>query len=1040
MATFDQVYRDLPPTYNTFREMNPIDAYSVISDNLATSAIKNSLLSAVTSTRITQEDVNRAITYLMDCKIIDVKHKKMCETIFGLQVSHNFTNEEYFSLNKFQFIYTINKTAAADVVNHNNRACEVTIETIKKTVELEIPIEIAFGVEKELYERVKSALECVVGLCLPNKSKGYVGEMVIPNGSLVMFKQYMTNYISRVDMFTVYAAGALNQGETVRQLTYIYLKSPDIYCLPNKTCYSATASMRYWVQYVLDMTITYAYGLNKLWGAHREMSNSSKWLQMAIDMFKLNTSVSISPELLPYFENAQFKSIAGVITVTENIKRALIDAGLICTDYNVTMVQKISYCKISQEDTHPFDIMAPHASVSLKNSDIYQRDADGGLLTSEVRNDMNVDYIKHNGEIYVVSCVQDGDLGSCGGIVKSGMKQISQFDYMVPCGVQMVDDCMDPGTAKLLAPVPQSTMYKDVNGQTRTLSFKMAVPFLKSIFGSVPEEDERESEHDNGYQKMRARWGKRNEEEDERKDRTFERGESERKGDRTYDRGDEKDSSSKFKYGEADHDGTEDMIFFFHTNNSGQDRYLIDYTVSNVLMTKEIFLTNVMNCYHKQLTGDEERKKRIARYSDELEELTHFVDFLKDFYGYNRITKSPVADELIKNEMAFRTDIVLAARRQLGYSVVNEIDISDYTEDATTPDDIINNNILRSYMYVLRMKNKDMKHIHLDDGMNPGIAVLFIKPQFVESDSMIISRPCGYTHISANPFLTKKCDLSDNSKEVIFNFKQHACHTRSGLGNTSCKFSAAFMVRNYTDDTERCINPADDEAEHNLDLLARHNTTDVLQNIQNAQQVSRWWPVICTPKMPKSFFEKGGSPAGRITTQWIDKKMFDEQFYDTNVLDALFTEVYTVNNVFFNMRHNINTEFYKSSVLEREECPLNKYLNFNISSTNTIVNCRLNTRRRDSLLPHGCAFLEQDKNHRPLFPNEINLSKQSGVAFPKRCYTNVELLKQENQIGKPKTYPVLQVIQNTTTNDYFITGNGTVEKFDNGVGQGFYTT
>ena len=114
------------------------------------------------------------------------------------------------------------------------------------------------------------------------------------------------------------------------------------------------------------------------------------------------------------------------------------------------------------------------------------------------------------------------------------------------------------------------------------------------------------------------------------------------------------------------------------------------------------------------------------------------------------------------NGLAFRREIMMAAFRELGFN--NNKGAIDSTEM-----DLIYTKIHLAIMEVMRLKNEQYSNF-LNWGINPGVAIMWIKTQCCESESLIVSRPAGFINISSNPVLKKtQADKSD-SNHVQFNF------------------------------------------------------------------------------------------------------------------------------------------------------------------------------------------------------------------------------------------------------------------------------
>ena len=487
---FPQTYRQMDPSGDIYfqEDLVKIDPHSILAGDAKRSILGESVRRITSSSTISESDILRTIIYLMDCKFITYKDVQMVKTPFGLNVTHNLTNEDPCHLNKFQFRLLINRTGPARQVSDNNTPPEVKLEKVIITINLEKPVEVCFGVQKDVFQSIKQAFENLQGLALDNKLKIYVAE----NGNIketLLWKTSIINYMQQINQRVECAAASICQGEAERQLHYIYSHSPPLVTMPVKDCYKMNISNKEWTVHLIRNVCELLFGANKLMRVKPERPNLSRWLNRIFRCFELNTSISLQPEQVPSFEDCPFKTAKGIITCTENIREALLDSSVLKTARNATMVQKISYCRITNDDIHPLDQMAPHNFVTLENGDIFRRNNNGGLLTTDVRTKCDLDYIDHNGAVYVLSCVKDGDYGSSDTILKAGLKQITRYDEFIPTGFVFHEDNAskhnDPHysmSGGKIFPAPQVTHFTDNNGVTRNLSVKLANGWIKNIF------------------------------------------------------------------------------------------------------------------------------------------------------------------------------------------------------------------------------------------------------------------------------------------------------------------------------------------------------------------------------------------------------------------------------------------------------------------------------------------------------------------------------------------------------------------------------
>lgn len=1021
MATYDHIFTSQTPMGLTFRQMDPydsqldadnirylpIDPYDVLTGNTFKNVMRDAITRSVTQSSLSHNDIVRTISYCMDSKIISYKDQQMCRTPFGLNVTHNLTMEDPANLKEFEFVYMLNRTSPARQVSLNNTPPEVTVELIVRKVELENPIVVSFSMKSDLYKAMKAALENIEGLGLKDNLKIYVGQQgYIPQ--TLLWQTALSNYIQKINLYASMAALSISQGETQRQLQYIYSRSPPVTTMPVKDCYKVGISNKEWAVYLIRAYSEHMFGVNKLWKVKRERSSVSDWLNEVCRIFELNTNSVLQPELAPYFENCPFKNPKGVITCTENIREALIQCKRLKTAYNSTMVQKISYCQISKNDTHPFDTKAPHDMVTLSNGNVYRRNPNGGLLTTEVRTEnYDTEYIEHGGGAYVVSCIRDGDFGSDNTVLKAGLKQITRFDEFIPCGFEFTSSFRDPDDFHHLYSVPQTTYFKDCYGTTRSLSVSNCASWLKSIY---------------------ARYFKE-----------F-KGSTQLKTSSVFTKGEKWEPEKPWD----DFKDLSNNLPFFYVSTDGKELKCFDLVIENHWMTKGIFLSNLLTTYKystENLISPQIQEDAIPT-DDEVDPTPgqsggtttqQRSESTTQFRGAPKINPSPDAPirsiffkDLYADQNAFKTEIIMAAYKELGYSD-NPALMTDQVKMTVI------NKLENAYDYLINLKNEQYDNF-LNEGINPGVAVMWIKPQFCESDSMIISKPAGFTNISANPSLKKQLDLKDDSDQIMFTFGQSSAHCINGISNTSVKVPSAMMVQKLFDDTEMVVNPMGKDAKVDISTIKHIGLDDYLLKMTRRDKCAKFWPVLWNPKAPISIMETGVSPIGRCTTQWTDSKTFEKQFYDPEIADCLYPNNFTVNTGCTDMRFNMNTLFYPKDILSQSECPLNKYFKFNRNSTKAIMDLQRNHARRSALKTNGFSANQSSESSTPCYPDDSDVARIVGVCFAKRCYTHPELLKQEDQNKKPTIYPSRSVIQSKDLgHHFFYPGNDALEKFDQGI-------
>jgi len=316
--------------------------------------------------------------------------------------------------------------------------------------------------------------------------------------------------------------------------------------------------------------------------------------------------------------------------------------------------------------------------------------------------------------------------------------------------------------------------------------------------------------------------------------------------------------------------------------------------------------------------------------------------------------------------------------------------------------------------------------------INMGFGVIWLKPQFVQADSMLFCRPSGFAHFGGPPTQTRQSVWSDESKDVMYNNKAYSTTNRMSMGGyPSVMWHNAAMIESQVTSTDRVINTTDTPAvtEALQYLKATRGAGVQTKTFNPTVKHDGWWPLMAPPFMNKSFFSQVTSPLGRFGTPFATPDEHHHRFFDTNLNDCIHTNVFTANSVFNDMLNNFNTTVLYSNELftQNEEFPFYKYMNFNptasaglnafaqsITRTN---NDTINMRRNDE---EGVTQTD-----------ETNLSHLLGAAIPKTCWSNSEIngVLERKDIKNADSYRQNATI---TTGDtcFFINGHDFVGKWD----------
>lgn len=1162
MATDHQPYaNDRHPIIQTARQLDAAEAwpvkvtganpYDIMSGATMNAAMRELMGMSLTSSEVNYESITRFMTYTMGNKLYTQHCSLLSQTPLGLHMAHHATGEAYKNLQYFNWHYLLNRTPPATEAQKNVNAPAVKIEQVVRNCWMDGPLSVMIPVDKEVYVLIKKTLERLCGMDMADRYKIYVGEGV--DAWTLLFKTILQSYLSTMSMRAKFAATSLIQGEVIRQIMFTYVRSPVLYTMPPKDVYMDKIAPKEWTEIINRHYFEYLFSLNKLWRIKREKGDLPQWLEEVCRRLHFNTSKCSTPEFEPSFANCPFTTIEGIVMVTPNIYQLFAKSGLLKVARGASMTQKFSYCILTEADMNPINTRAPQHLYEKRNGS-YMKNEDGTLMTHNVTTHIDLPYLDGPEGALVVVNIHDGDLGSNHAALRIGMKQMTRFDEMIPCGFVFKGF---NGPPNKLHAVPQTTFFPDMFGSHKALSVQSAKDFLKSCYNwcyaqvdqthydiqtilnrprdktmlSWDSLNYREfassfpfSHLEMGAFKMnryvvqnkwfckeifvanivhmhlhRGLFGNTDEDAtmelsvseqasrkkkagvvalmqdfvNQSKARTvawFDCMSSNVAGMTREMRKAMLDAQEQMRLATtwvASHSFQVSMEYFRKRVDSLTSLYLwlkgccdvslaeiqdwvrkcncvLDsVTVQNIarLPTMVVHMRSyIRRCDAKNETYDIPRmslsdpklttgsKYRVHFTPRLFQTKTEPMDEANfDFLGRIPIPEVPdnpnYSDFLMQQRSApvgTRDDVVMAALVELG--------LTDSTQVAFRR---AKSQLLQAYFQMLEMKNEDYADF-LPKGINPGVAVQFIKPQYVESESMVFSRPCGMTHIMSNPSIEKELDMSDDQNQINFTFYQASAHTINGLSNTSVKMPASLYVNKPAAETERVINPAeDDRVLRLLDSLADSSPEEYAAT-QAFTDTQAWWPVLWQPYVPASMFDTGVSPMGRSTGQWLDEESFSD-FFSHKVSDIFYRSEFSANKVCTNMRYNLNTLVPMSQIMHHSEYPLNKYLSYNPNWANAVTDAiKHHTRRVEGPVPAGSSGTIKEIEM-PMYPDDNEVSKIMTVALPRRCWTNHDLLNEQDQNKRnPSPYARLCIVEDPKSNHFFYPGNEALEKFDNG--------
>ena len=415
---------------------------------------------------ILEDDLMRQMIYVIDWKIV----KNTCTDLLGMLMSQSFTNERADNLNSFEFTYIVDRTGPAREMTFNNAAPLVTLETFRRRVLLTNPRAVCIAMPKRIYQQMKKALQELIGLRDKERSiLPYLGE----DGKVQMtplWRAKIHNYMDAIKARTDVALNSQNQGTNESQLEFLFSRAPDLKLAPIKDIIITHDDIQLIVPYMIRSFVEHTFIINKIMGVHLKKPTLSKAMSVLFKAFKLNTSQNLMPELEPTFENTPFTIATGIITCTNNIKDQLASAGLLQQAPNGVLVKKVSYCRVGEEDLHPFDNKAPHNMVKQVDVGMFRQTESGSLQTFEKRVPMPIDYVATAEGFFVVNVVTEADFGNTNALSKIGMRQIYTYDEMIPVGFVLDYGGQSDFDKSILRHAPQKTFYTDHHGTTRSLN------------------------------------------------------------------------------------------------------------------------------------------------------------------------------------------------------------------------------------------------------------------------------------------------------------------------------------------------------------------------------------------------------------------------------------------------------------------------------------------------------------------------------------------------------------------------------------------
>ena len=312
--------------------------------------------------------------------------------------------------------------------------------------------------------------------------------------------------------------------------------------------------------------------------------------------------------------------------------------------------------------------------------------------------------------------------------------------------------------------------------------------------------------------------------------------------------------------------------------------------------------------------------------------------------------------------------------------------------------------------------------------INMGFGLIWLKPEHVQTDGILLSRQSGFAHFGGAPTQTRKQDLSDESSSILYQtvaysttYRQSLAQYPSVMWNNACYIESVTTTTNSVIDTNNSSEITDALNHLRTTAAAGVDKKTFDKNIRG----DGWWPLFCNPFREKEVLSKPFNPLGRMGTPFKTKEEHDDKFVNPDIMDAVHTNVYTTNEVHKDMWNNMNTIFlYDKDLFRNKDFPFYKYIQFNsnaeealTSTENAItreINRSINMTRPDA---EGVAI-----------KGESVISEFMGAAIPKTCWSGSDVLERED-FKSATSYRVNAIITNGGTS-FYVNGDDFVGKWD----------
>ena len=965
--------------------------------------LENEITDYLAQKSISRESVEQRVNFIMCNKLIAKKHTRMIENSFGLVACQSMTEEPIEDSFKQVFVYKVDVTDAAhQAYLADQPGPRVKIIDVTRTVTSPGPQCVCIGIDKTVYDRHMTNMKALAGSWISDKkmrvSMGLDPTNPLDDRKLQLARANFRNFMAHIEHQQDAASKALTRGDNVGMLFQILRQAPSVYALNKTPSIQGTRDRSDWAMYMNATVPQLLFALNKTIPTNQERRWISQGLGDMLCYYDHHTDNDASIESLHgYFSGtgATFKKPSAILVVTPAIRRLLYKSGVMCTSY-VTMNQVMAVLSLTEEDMHPMRTYAPQQAVTLDRGS-YKRDENKQML-KHVQSTPNhrLDYVKVEEKNCVVVAIED-DTFSEHIALDSKMTSVTTFDFMMPTGVIMSENGrLNTGPSR------QTTTFINENGVRYTLGCDSLESFLHVLFtspGYVRIEGSVSMEEPMVFYRMREC----------------------------------PPSSKKRKSKKNKNGGVDDSDNGDDHPSPKQALYRNKYMRDNVFYTDEIMTQNIINLLLNRT--DSRLLDLFARVGGtrgiETSQPTTVLENMEA--SRNSLKEDSIGENFISEEEAVCSIPVEGYNNK--HSVLASV--RNYMQRRKMPlNEEGEEEIFRLYDILHKMTN--LEAIPLLRFMNMGFGIIWIKPEFVQADSMVICRPSGFNHLGGSPHMTKRQDMTDEANTVLYRAQSYSSTNRLSLAKyPAVTVRNAALTNRLSTTTDRIVDPTDEDEvrDGTAWLKAMRNagvqTKTLGSGGKRISGANAWWAMFCQPIMDKSFFESVNSPVGRIGTHFRTLNEFETRFPDRTVMDVKYTNVFTRNKVFGDTKRNINTLIlYNGAILEDPDFPLFKYLNYNPLAAASVsaledthskyVNKITNMTREDheTVLAAGL--------------DETNVSRLLGGAVPKACWSSSDMedgLLVRGDLMTANSYRQNAVITNGDTG-FFVTGIDALEKFD----------